>query len=1252
MTWANQVKILKQQFEALGAVIGGGLINALKPFVQSMNAVLGGVISFSRNVINALGKIFGWEYEVTGGGGMTMDDSMIDIVDEQASGLGDVSDAADDAAKSVSKAAKANEEYKRTIFGFDEINKLTEPTKASDGGSGSTPSTGGTGKGKTGSALPTASSLGTNDIQVAFKRTKALYESEIDSLYELGAYIGKTLTDTLNGINWENVYEGARGFGTGLANFLNGLITPDLFSALGRTIAGALNTALYAFNSFTSTFDFTNFGRSVAAGVNAFFLTFDWGELGTGIAAFKNGVYDALIAAFTDTKWEDIGLKITEGINNFLKEFKPSKIIVAARTFVNGVFKALETMFINTRWDLLFDNVKQAFDEFDLKETGTQLIATLWAGITGEEMNQEDYENVKNAFAGLEEILGNIADLTFHGCELLYKNFLKPLTTWTMAEAFPRLSAILTKFDTIIDWKSINDSLDTLTGILGRISEGIGEGLVTFFEDLGDTITWGTSLLLDFLGPVIKNLIGAFDTNVKGDAVKSLGEGIGIVLGAVAAFKAGRAVIGLIGDLVSPLSSLLGVVAAHPMIGIAALGVGAVLSEISDAVKFGFKSEDAQGISDTANAIKTLSDELASVDIDADTNYTYISNILDKYLELNGKLVHGEELTTAERSLLDQYYGVLEEKVPGITEKIGEIGSAYKGTKKELEDLIKKEIEESRVSRYVQIIKDAGMLLADLDVQSNSLANNLNSNMESAARAYLANYNAYQGEFDTTGASELAWSDEAFAAYKKYLQTHDAMLKYQYGDYFAAFESGSERGNGNQHNALWFWNEYADAMIEVQTATKKAQDTITAAEQAIADITGETSSKVRKESGAIEATVTKTSQKTAHAIDESGKAVEKGIERPWKKAYSTIKKEGAKASEAAEEVMDDIEEEITNSGPDLHRAGTGAAGAGLGAVRAVLEANVNPLTSKYKFIAVSMIEGFNKTFGIHGNTSTVGEEQGKKITGGIGAGTDAGTPSLVTKFTQLPGKLKAGLGDVFNFFRPSGSSAVSGIQTGSDERKPSLVNFFAGIPGALVSSLGNMKQTFKPSGVTAITGLQAGAEAQRPSAVNAIVGIKNALVGAFAGLNAQMWGTGHDAITSLRNGWTSVSIPTPHFNVSTYHSKELNMKVPNVAVGWYASGGLATSPSLVGVGEAGNEAILPLKNPGVMSEIAGAIVAGMIDSGAMANAITKGMVAAGQNNDRPVIVNATLRTENNEVLARAVAKGQQQINYRHSPVGR
>lgn len=69
-TWHNQVTILKQSFQQLAGIVGGSLINAFKPLVKTLNAVLQKVISFAEMVTNALGAIFGWKYEASKGAGL------------------------------------------------------------------------------------------------------------------------------------------------------------------------------------------------------------------------------------------------------------------------------------------------------------------------------------------------------------------------------------------------------------------------------------------------------------------------------------------------------------------------------------------------------------------------------------------------------------------------------------------------------------------------------------------------------------------------------------------------------------------------------------------------------------------------------------------------------------------------------------------------------------------------------------------------------------------------------------------------------------------------------------------------------------------------------------------------------------------------------------------------------------------------------------------------------------------------------
>lgn len=69
----------------------------------------------------------------------------------------------------------------------------------------------------------------------------------------------------------------------------------------------------------------------------------------------------------------------------------------------------------------------------------------------------------------------------------------------------------------------------------------------------------------------------------------------------------------------------------------------------------------------------------------------------------------------------------------------------------------------------------------------------------------------------------------------------------------------------------------------------------------------------------------------------------------------------------------------------------------------------------------------------------------------------------------------------------------------------------------------------------------------------------------------------------------------PHFSLEGEFSLS-KMTVPHLNIDWYATGGIATAPSIVGIGEAGDEAILPLSNKGRMKPFAKAVAEMMPDS--------------------------------------------------------
>lgn len=354
-TWANQVRILSQQFQQFGSIVGKSVIAAFKPFIQTLNKVMAKVITFSENVLNALGKIFGWQFEISSGG---LTDDLGDTAgytDDIASGAGDASDGYKQAAKNAKK-------LKDVVLGIDELNiNAPDYETGGTGGSSGKPS-GGTGGG-IGSGAG-ASGLTTN--MFAMDTVLKAYESSIDSLYELGEYIGKTLTRTMNSIRWGDVYESARNFGKGLADFLNGLISPDLFGAVGRTIAGSLNAAIYAALSFGETFEWKEFGLSIATGINEFFATFDFASLAKTVNAWVGGIFETIWTAFKNIKWGNIlkgffefidnldmlsttaiGLKVVPGILNKITSSKIIKGFINTAKALAGNQIALDALLVS-----------------------------------------------------------------------------------------------------------------------------------------------------------------------------------------------------------------------------------------------------------------------------------------------------------------------------------------------------------------------------------------------------------------------------------------------------------------------------------------------------------------------------------------------------------------------------------------------------------------------------------------------------------------------------------------------------------------------------------------------------------------------------------------------------------------------------------------------------------------------------------------------------------------------------------------
>lgn len=232
-------------------------------------------------------------------------------------------------ADASNNATKANEKLKRSILGIDELNVLTD-NSITGGSSGS------------GSGLNYGSMFETVKVDSSFANWIDELKNNIENgdWKSVGQLISNKLIETMDNVDWNTVYAKASDFGAGLAMFLNGLFATtynknskeyeNVFTAVGKTIAGALNTALNFLNSFGDSFDFSGFGKSFGNGLSSFLMKFDWKTALSSSKKWGAGLADTLNGFLEETDWTLVGKTVKNAIINALTFFD---------SFVTGVDK-------------------------------------------------------------------------------------------------------------------------------------------------------------------------------------------------------------------------------------------------------------------------------------------------------------------------------------------------------------------------------------------------------------------------------------------------------------------------------------------------------------------------------------------------------------------------------------------------------------------------------------------------------------------------------------------------------------------------------------------------------------------------------------------------------------------------------------------------------------------------------------------------------------------------------------------------
>lgn len=372
---ANQFRLLKSNVNNLSRSVGNIFLPIIAKTIPYIN---GFVIALSR-LADYIVKLLGFEGFEWGGIGGADSDILSNLLDD-ADGLSDTLDGASDSAKKL----------KNELMGFDEINKLSDKSdddSLSNGIDGLT-------SGLLDAAFDEALERYQREWDKAFDNMENKANNVADNIvnafkgktpYEVGAYISTNLRDELNSIDWDRTNKGITKVTKSMAEFLNGLIRIDTFHSVGSTFSKSINSVIGGFKTFSDTFDYANFGSSLAAGINGFFEGFDAKKFAQTLNSFVDGLEDLIASFLKELSWSDILDKAGDILGDLeldtiaviigafaLKGFMPGALSGLSSSIGSSVlafFKAHPIILASVgTYVIIKKRLDKVFDDYDLED--------------------------------------------------------------------------------------------------------------------------------------------------------------------------------------------------------------------------------------------------------------------------------------------------------------------------------------------------------------------------------------------------------------------------------------------------------------------------------------------------------------------------------------------------------------------------------------------------------------------------------------------------------------------------------------------------------------------------------------------------------------------------------------------------------------------------------------------------------------------------------------------------------------------
>ena len=564
-TYSGKVAMLNQAFTNMKTAIG----NVIQPIAKLLVPII-------TAATNAVTKLF-----TALAGLLSLFGLKADSVETVSNGISDVATSADNASDAVGNigdsASKSAKQIKKSLAGFDEINKLDDN---SDSGSGSGSGSGG----GSGGASGATDSL---DVTTTIQEDTSAFNGLIERVKELASIFKEGFDVSFGDTNFDGILNHLQGIKNSLIeiwtdpeviNSAQNWVETTMY-ALGQVTGGVARIGVNIAENFVGSIDkylsqnteriknficnmFNISSEDISLTGNLFQALGEISDVLSGdtakqiganiIAMFSNPLMSAmellgnfavdLKAIFVQPIVDNVG-KIKEALENTYKAVETiTGTLAEAFTYVGDKWNEVYNTYISPFMESLKTGLSDTFSKF--LDVYNQYIApfinnmatsfgTLWT------------EHLQPLVDKIGEFIGSIIS----AIQTLWEMWLKPLIDWIIQNVLPVLvpifeslwNTITTVFGAIAD--TIGGIIDTFRGLIDFIVgvftgdwNKAWEGIKTFFSGIWDAIKGIVSAVWEAIKGIVQTAINIVSSVIQTvlNAIKTLWQNIWNTISSIA----------------------------------------------------------------------------------------------------------------------------------------------------------------------------------------------------------------------------------------------------------------------------------------------------------------------------------------------------------------------------------------------------------------------------------------------------------------------------------------------------------------------------------------------------------------------------------------------------------------------------------------------------------------------------------------------------------------------------------------------